>query len=465
MKYAGILMPAYLLLTVITYAQGSTCSNAINIPLDGVVHSYATSSSTGAAVVCTYSGNAPVTWFSFTTNAAAECPLFKITAADGQPCEIALYTGCNGGNILQTVSSMCFDDGTGLWAPAETYTVAANTTYYLRVRTKAATTLSIAAQSYTPSNNLCSGALPVDGNGRTDNNSCNKPSSEVTPSQICAMTIENTAFYQYYVASDGVTVINISSISCDNGAGNNSSGFQIGFFTGNCGSLTNIYCYQGSGSSVEATTPSLPAGTKIYVAIDGIAGSNCVYSIAAFNAIGTLATNFQNFSAWQKEDKNMIEWTSLHDNSLFYDIERSSDGIHFEYLGRVMNKAPQSERQEFSFYDQFPYSSTYYRVKQMSNQGKLSQSETILVKRKNKLAVTPLGSFTSECRFKITLPKQTRLDYQIIDNSGRTYMINSDWMNEGTNLFTKNISQLPSGNYYMIFHINEETISKPFRKL
>jgi len=51
MKYAGILVPAYLMLTIICNAQGSTCSTAITIPLDGVLRTYATSSSTGTSVV------------------------------------------------------------------------------------------------------------------------------------------------------------------------------------------------------------------------------------------------------------------------------------------------------------------------------------------------------------------------------------------------------------------------------
>src|SRR4029078_7000219 len=105
-----------------------------------------------------YASSSPITWFSVTTNASAEMPLLDITTADSASCEVAMYTACNGGGILQGASSFCFDDGWGLWAPAHNYNLLPNTTYYLRIKTTAATQITITAQNHTPTNNLCSGA-------------------------------------------------------------------------------------------------------------------------------------------------------------------------------------------------------------------------------------------------------------------------------------------------------------------
>src|SRR5688572_33061471 len=118
-------------------SQGDDCANAINIPLDGSTNNYSTSSATGSNVLCTVNGTTPITWFKFTTNASAVCPLLDISTSDGQPLEIAMYTGCTGNmnNNLESASSMCFQDGTGLWAPAHDYVLTGNTTYYLRIKT------------------------------------------------------------------------------------------------------------------------------------------------------------------------------------------------------------------------------------------------------------------------------------------------------------------------------------------
>ena len=133
-------------------------------------------------------------------------------------------------NNLETNSSMCFYDGFGLWAPAETFVTDGGKTYYLRIKTSTACTISIAGQHHAPENDDCSGALSLGTVAIQDNNACHQPGPGVSPDQLCAYTLENTAFYQFYVATDGASIINITKISCDNGGINNSSGFQIGFF-------------------------------------------------------------------------------------------------------------------------------------------------------------------------------------------------------------------------------------------
>ena len=132
--------------------QGTDCSSAISLNLNGSLNDYSTSSATDVNVLCTNNGTTPVTWFQFTTNGSAHCPLLNITASDGQAVEVAMYTSCGGNmsNNLETGSSMCFYDGTGLWAPSETFVLSGNTTYYLRVKTATSCTISIGGQHSPP---------------------------------------------------------------------------------------------------------------------------------------------------------------------------------------------------------------------------------------------------------------------------------------------------------------------------
>jgi len=468
MKYAKLILAAYLMLPVLLKAQGSSCGSPHNIILDGVNRTYATSTSTGGSVVCTnYAGNSPVTWFSFTTNAAAEMPLMDISAKDGAQCEIAMYTACNGGGTLQALSSMCFDDGEGLWAPAHNYTLTANTTYRLRIKTATATEIKIEAQSHTPTNNFCSGATPLDANFVSDNNACNLPSSEVTPSQICAYTIENTAFYQFYVASTGSAIININSIACDNGATMNTSGFQIGFFTGSCGALTKLSCTAGEGTPVQATTPSLPAGTKVYVAIDGESGSNCKYGIQALNAYAVLAENFKNFSVWKKASSNIIKWTSLNDRISFFEIERSQNGKDFTLIGKVSPSSLSSDKVDYSFEDSKPLPVSYYRVKQVYQQGRIALSETIKLYRDDlsneKISITHPVSRNLDIRLQTDFTG--RLEYSVISLSGIVFLKGSLYSNKGTNQFYRDVSALPAGKYLISFYNNEVRLNQSFIKL
>jgi len=432
---------------------GGSCGSPFSIPLDGVTRTFSTSSSTGTSVVCGYGTSSPTTWFSLTTNSSATMPLLDIAAADNASCEIAMYTSCNN-NSLQTPSSMCFDDGQGLWAPAHNYTLTANTTYYLRIKTTSATQLTITGQSHAPTNNLCSGATPVGAIPINDNNACNRPSAEVTPGEICAYTIENTAFYQFYIASTGVAIINISNIACDNGANNNGGGFQIGFFSGSCGALVPLSCTAGAGTNafVQATTPSLSAGTKVYVAIDGDAGSNCKYSFNALNAFGVLADNeFKNFSAWNTQSTNILTWISSVNKNVHFVVERSNDGSNFTVIGEVVPPRSQGQSITCKYQDDAPLTSGFYRVKQITTDGQIEMSNTLRIDRKaeklNKIKV--INPARNDLFFQVNSDDNETADYTIVSPYGQTFNHGKLTLAKGINNLSKTVAGLPAGHYVL----------------
>lgn len=444
-------------------AQGSTCSNAIQIPLDGNIVSFPTSASTGAAVVCTnYTATSPVTWFRFTTNASGQCPLLNIGASDNGSCEVALYTSCNGGQNLQAASSMCFDDGTGLWAPAETYVMNGNQTYYLRIKTATACNISIGGQSYQPANNSCNGAFSIGTSTINDNNSCHKPGAGVTPDQLCAFSIENTAFYQFYVATTGSAIINISNISCDNGAGNNQSGFQVGFFKGSCAALVPINCTSGSGNFVQATTDPLPAGTLVYVAIDGMAGSNCKYSISGVNVYGVLAgEGFKKFTVWKGPSSNKISWIANTEQGTRFVIERSADGTNFSTLASL-SPSYWGEGKTFTYEDGQPAQRSYYRIRKQSN-GQVALSPIVLAERKEaaSIRITNLYPSGSQLVVRYESPQDESAPYFISSLTGQLMMKGTLNFSRGQNTLVLPLSQLPKGKY-IITTGNKEMVSKSF---
>jgi hypothetical protein len=451
-------------------AQGTDCSSPIPLTLNGLINNYLTSASTGSEVVCTgYTTLSPVTWFSFTTGTVAECPLLNITASDHGNCEIAFYTAC-GGNIsnnLVVASSMCFDDGEGLWAPAETFSIQTNHTYYLRVKTSSPCTISIGGQTYVPSNNNCSGAKSITTSSFTDNNSCNRPSTEVTPGQLCAFTLENTAFYKFYVASAGSAIINISSISCDNGDANNSNGFQIGFFTGSCGGLVPINCTNGSGTFVQATTNPLPAGSLVYVAIDGVSGSNCQYALAGINVWGALSTNFKDFSGWQTYSANELNWMCSNDSSAFYVIERSADGSNFSTIGQVDHPNRLAPAIKYTFVDSHPFKTSFYRVKQVDQLGNISMSHIITVVRKEgeHIKITMQNTVFGSLHLQIECDSKEQLQYAIANISGQSFLFGSINCYGGKTDLFKDISFLPPGRYILLLKSSKQQTIKSFIKL
>src|SRR4026208_401949 len=82
------------------FAQGTNCSTAITIPLDGTCNNYSTSNTTGMTLHCTgsgYGGNGKLTYFKFTTNSTPQCVSLDISSAvSGTNLEAILYSGCSG---------------------------------------------------------------------------------------------------------------------------------------------------------------------------------------------------------------------------------------------------------------------------------------------------------------------------------------------------------------------------------
>lgn len=443
--------------TTYSYSQGNDCANPHILTLDSVSRTFSISSSGGTAYECGsgFNGSGKVTVFRFTTDASGSCVLVHIaTSAPVQQAEVALYSGCNGSNIQgpQSESSVCFIDGTGYWAPKETLTLSPNTTYYLRVWTPASGTLTMSARNYPPPNNLCNGSTWISPVATDDNNACSKASSEVTPVQLCAATLENTSFYSYIVESTGISSIQLNNISCDNLTSASANGFQIGFFVGNCGSLIKISCTTGSGGSVSATTGSLTAGTRVFVAIDGSAGSNCSYTITAFNAT-VLPITLKYFTAWKRPDANRLTWmTTTEDKFSHFEIERSWDGVNYARIGSQKGKGRSNNETSYMFDDNEMRGVQYYRLKQIDINGGYTYSNVIRVNRDdvNKAKVIFSNHVTSSLSLRIIDMETNRLSVKIIDNSGRVIKTQDVKINQGENSFSLNTGAIPAGFYYLV---------------
>lgn len=473
MKYARTFLTAYLLLPITLLSQtGTDCANAIPLLLDGVCRTYATSSSTGAAVICTkYPGNSPVTYFSFTTNNKPDKVLIDITSPTEEPCEVLLYTsGCG---TMYSSGVMCFNDGKGLWSFSQNFSVQPNTTYKLRIKTTQAGSITLCAKNYTPPNNDCKGALSIGTTPIADNNACHIPATEINPaSLLCAYTLENTAFYQFYVAKDGYCVVNISDINCDNRNSNNSNGFQIGFFKGSCSSLEHLGCDSnsntGSNSFLQFTTPALTAGTRITIAVDGNQGSNCSYKISGINIMGVLSAGLEDFTVWKTEHSNLLKWSLNTETAGQYLIERSQNGRDFYSIGRVNIKAPGSQRASYSFEDHQPTKRLFYRLKQVGYDGSISVSRIIRIDRDDMpqtsvSIVNPV--LNNKLEVLIRTESSAQFQYVITSASGQVFLKGVINCPDGATRFVKDISVLPAGKYFASFNNREIPYSLSFIKL
>ncbi len=469
MKRAGIILMVLLMFRIFSNAQtGASCATAIPITLDSVLRTYTISSSTGANLICTSSGTTSITYFKITSNSSAQSMLLDITGSAGQPIEVGFYNGvtCNNG-AFESASSICLYDGTGLWAPAESFSISPNTTYTLRIKTQTTGTIQISGQHYTPPNNDCLNATELGTILIYDENANHMPGPGVTPAQLCAATLENTAFYYYTVETDGVSGVSFENLTCDNNYGNNmaSLGFHFGLFTGDCSSLTNIGCHTGPPFDVQFNIGSLPAGTKVYMAMDGISGSNCYYGVRAINAI-ILSATLKYFSGWKTNETNNLKWVSLKENgNKTFEIQRSVNGINFVTIGQVSGQINSKNEKTYQYNDAAPPDYCFYRLRMVSTAGKYSYSDIIKINRGNNIKTRILSSnITNQLSLLINGQYKENFAIKIIDNSGRSVKTQVATINSGENLIHVNTGSLPEGMYYLILSGDNYKKTFPFLK-
>ncbi len=361
---------------------------------------------------------------------------------------------------------MCFYDGYGLWAPNENLVIQPNTVYYLRIKTATAGTIRIAGQFYTPPNDNCFGAKSIGADSIYDNNACHHAGPGVTPTQLCAFTLENTAWYQFFIVTTGYGIVNIRNIHCNNGAANNNTGFQIGFFTGSCSTLTWVNCQNGSGAFVQAITNLLPAGTRVYVAIDGVSGSNCSYMISGLNIVGVLSGNVKNFSGWKTTHTNMLYWTTLTEPGGYYIIEKSINGKDFYEAGRVQSKIAGATNVNYNFEDKDPQAANYYRLKQVDPKGYIALSNVIFINRADLLDFNvklnnPAGN---SLNLNVSAKEPGKYQFSIFNMQGQKIRSQTYSLIRGNNQFSINLSGVPVGQYALVTASENERISKLFVK-
>lgn len=88
------------------------------------------------------------------------------------------------------------------------------------------------------------------------------------------------------------------------------------------------------------------------------------------------------FSGTNKERNNFLYWsTTTETNNDYFTIERSADGVHWEYIGSVDGANTSYSIHNYSFIDYSPYLPiTYYRLKQTDFDGQTKLSNIISIK-------------------------------------------------------------------------------------
>jgi hypothetical protein len=166
-----------------------------------------------------------------------------------------------------------------------------------------------------------------------------------------------------------------------------------------------------------------------------------VYTISA-----TIPVELTTFTARANQQATLLQWeTASENNNKGFQIERQKANGDWETLGFVGAKGKAAM---YNFTDKTPLATSYYRLRQIDNDGKETMSKVISISTKdnNKLKVYP-NPVSNVLTIKVNTDDTTRenregADYQVINLLGQQVM-------NGKATQRLDVSALPKGAYFL----------------
>ncbi len=229
-----------------------------------------------------------------------------------------------------------------------------------------------------------------------------------------------------------------------------------------------------NGTTLLPPTNTLPAdlqqGPNGYVLQTDVTGFSTFY-FGASNAL--LPVDMLSFTGTLQTDLSaLLNWKTQNEvNTAHFIIERSIDGKNFSSIGTVAASANGSAMTNYSFTDNDAANQgvaiIYYRLKTVDVNTSFKYSNTIklvLPAAKGAITVSP-NPATDVLNAQVASPAATASAWRIIDNTGRTVMLQNETLKKGSNMVMLNIKTLAAGSYHLHITGNGVDIKTTFQKL
>jgi len=259
---------------------------------------------------------------------------------------------------------------------------------------------------------------------------------------------------------------------------------ELAAFAAVAGGATRVQLNVSKTSQECASSAAAGDGTLIAQAGNGAYATNHFVDIihTSFSTFylhkGNIAlpVTYTALTGIRNASKVDLSWTTITETSnKYFNIERSADGRGFTSVGTVSSKAAGGTSTlpiKYQFTDITPLVTTnYYRLKQTDISGKISYSNTVLVKGLKPSVFTLNTIFPNPAKDKITAALQSpfagNVTFVVTDMTGKIIKRQVANMAVGDNIISLDIATMPRGSYLLKAVCNNgcETAVKKFNKL
>ena len=207
-----------------------------------------------------------------------------------------------------------------------------------------------------------------------------------------------------------------------------------------------------TGGTWDYGTADMPAtGSDPYILTRTGITSFSPFAISTFQA---LPVTWLNISGRNNGADNLISWSTANETgNEYFIVEVSPDGRIFSEAGRVPGANNSTTEQHYTFlHKNVPYTTAWYRIKQVDIDGRSSYSKIIQVIAGEQIR-SGLVYITNPAQDRLSALIQAERSYPahlyIVDAAGRIILKQSMRFNEGRNNIEMNISGSPQGIYFL----------------
>jgi hypothetical protein len=220
---------------------------------------------------------------------------------------------------------------------------------------------------------------------------------------------------------------------------------------GNTGDINNY-------SVNLALSGSLTIGTH-YLYIRSKQNPWSISNVVAFNASSTLPVSWLYVKALLNDNNGIISWaTGSEQNTERFELEHSTDAIHFTKIGTVAAAGNSSTDLHYSFtHTGLPQGMNYYRIKQLDIDGNYKYSMVVVLLKRNGLRNTIIAPNPVSDMLHIIEPSQIRLLVAEVYSSNGSLLLQKT-INSNGQVNSLPVKNLPKGVYHLVLKYEKNEV-------
>jgi len=221
--------------------------------------------------------------------------------------------------------------------------------------------------------------------------------------------------------------------------------------------------FMGSGSyALQLTSPLIDAGTFVGLPYTGSAPDGGYLESGAI----ILPVKLISFNVTENKGTNLLKWTTATEsNSDYFSIERSSDGQHFDAIGKVAATGFSSSDINYHFTDVAPLTGiNYYRLIMVDRDNSKDYSNTVSVVNKKEQSLSiitaSVASGKGNMAIAVASNQNQKATLALFDANGRLFFNDAVQLQKGITTINKTTAMLSAGVYYVRLTTADETAVK-----